>query len=210
MNKHYISFLPILFLLFHCTSLSPLEETHLFYLHGRIIEVQGIDAVHETFGKYYYREIIDSLTPLATHIHHEIRTQETDFYEFAHHISHAIDSLIAQGIPPAHITVMGASKGGVMAMYISSINDHPINYVFLAANNDYIETEYDWVLKGNILGIYEQSDSLAGKGYAYWQKRKHETDRIQEVKLDTGLGHGIIYRPLGEWLDPVKQWLHHP
>ena len=32
------------------------NKTHIFYLHGRIVQEQGINALSEKFGKYEYAE----------------------------------------------------------------------------------------------------------------------------------------------------------
>jgi len=196
----------LLLLNFACSSI-PKEAQHLFYLHGRIIELQGINAVSPQFGPYEYERIIDSLYSLADHIHAEVRTDTTNFYAFCVQVSQQIDRLINEGIAPTNITVVGASKGAVMAMQISNDNPQPINYVLLAANNDYIEQANNWSLHGRILGIYEASDQLAGKDYQYWIDRSEEALVFEQLQLQTGLGHGFLYQQMTEWLQPLKSWL---
>lgn len=190
-----------------CSQKKPMER-HLFYLHGRIIETQGIKAYSEKFGRYEYQSIIDTLKNFGLTIHNEIRTEKTIFEKFCYDTSNQIDSLIKLGIKPQYITVVGASKGGVMAMYISHINQNPINYVLLGANNNQIETENNWSLNGNILGIYEISDSIAGKSYEYWIKNSPKATKFEQLELNTGLGHGFLYKPLQEWVNPLKNWIN--
>lgn len=190
----------------NCAS-KEVEAQHLFYLHGRIIELQGIQAVSPQFGPYEYEKIIDSLSTITSYIHAEVRKDTVDFYDFCTHISAEIDQLISDGVDPQSITVLGASKGAVMAMQISHDNPNPINYVLLAANNDNIEQTNDWSLNGRILGIYETSDQLAGKNYDYWLARSEQTLAFEQIELNTGLGHGFIYQPLPEWLEPLKKWM---
>lgn len=206
MKQQFIFFVSI-FLLVGCQGEKEIER-HLFYLHGRIIEVQGINAVSDQFGTYMYTAIIDSLQATGATVHHEVRTQETDFQSFCGKTSAQVDSLIEAGVPPGHITVLGASKGAVMAMNIADMNTNAINYILLAANNDYIERENDWNLHGNILGIYEQSDLLAGKDYQYWIKTSTNALSFEQQKINTGLGHGFLYQPLPVWLNPVKEWMN--
>ena len=169
--------------------------------------MQGMNAVSEEFGAYRYQEIIDSLESTGAEIYNEIRTEETDFDGFSKRVSRQIDSLISKGVNPGDITVIGASKGAVMAMHISDINDNPVNYILLGANNDYIERENDWNLHGNVLGIYEKSDSLAGKNYQYWIDKSDRASQFEQLEINTGLGHGFLYSPLKEWLDPAKKWM---
>lgn len=202
--KNALYFLP--FLLLNCTSNIPIQK-HVFYLHGRIIELQGAQAEHEQFGRYLYQDIIDSLQSENTIVYHEVRDTTTDFYKFTEQTSRQIDSLIKTGVLPHHITVIGASKGAVMTMHISHLNTNPINYILLAANNDYIELENDWTLHGNILGIYDRSDNLAGKNYQYWIDRSVATAKFKQIEINTRLGHGFLYRPIAAWLQPTKNWI---
>jgi hypothetical protein len=30
---------------------------------------------------------------------------------------------------------------------------------------------------------------------------------VREIVLRTGLGHGFIYRPLPEWVNPAVEWI---
>lgn len=188
-----------------CNSIKE-NNTHIFYLHGRIVQEQGINAVSEKFGKYEYTKIIDSLRIIGgSEIHAEIRKPNTNFDEFCIYTSNQIDSLIRNEVHPKNIMVVGASMGGVMAMKISSININPINYVFLGSNNDSIEKDFDFNLHGRILGIYEKSDSICDKNYQYWINKCEEVIEFKQLKIDTGLGHGFLYRPLKEWMNPVKK-----
>ncbi|MEM1328427.1 MAG: hypothetical protein AAGI23_20905 [Bacteroidota bacterium] len=199
----------LLIFLFAIISLTQCEtppERHIFYLHGRIIEQQGIDAVHEVYGKYDYQAIIDSLETLDAVIHATVRPADINFHTFCTQTVSEIQQLIDSGIPPENISVIGASKGGVMAMYISHLTPHLINYVFLGANNRAIERENDWKLNGRVLGIYEQSDDLANRHYKVWETISPNVI-IEELKINTGLGHGFLYRPINEWWQPTRKWI---
>lgn len=183
------------------------QKNHVFYLHGRIIELQGIPAISEKFGEYQYQEIISTLRETGATIHQEIRTEQTDFQTFCLHVSDQIDSLVNLGIPPESITVIGASKGAVMAMNISDQNQHPINYVLLGANNQQIEQENNWNLHGRILGIYEKTDALAGNNYKHWINKSTNAIEFKQIELNTGLGHGFIFQPIEEWITPTREWM---
>ena len=200
-----------LVVMLHCFCNTPTNITthHIFYLHGRIVELQGVNAEHPQFGKYLYHAIIDSLQIGNTVVHHDLRPADVDFYAYAERISRQIDSLITHEVTPQNITVIGASKGAVMTMHISHLNANPINYVLLGANNDDIERENDWRLHGRILGIYERSDSLAGKNYHHWIARSTEAEVFEQFEINTGLGHGFLYLPLEEWLTPTKKWINN-
>ena len=180
---------------------------HLFYLHGMIIETQGINAVSPEFGAYKYKEIIESLNATGHKVHSEVRTGRTDFKAFCQKISRQIDQLIEEGVPPSDISVIGASKGALMAMTIADLNTNDINYILLGANSTSVEQSFDWKLHGRILGIYEKSDSIAGKDYSYWIARSSSASEFQQLELNTGLGHGFLYRPIASWLHPTLDWI---
>jgi hypothetical protein len=180
---------------------------HIFYLHGMILESQGINAVSTVFGPYKYQEIIDSLKATGYQEHSEVRTTKTNFNTFCTKVSGQIDELVKEGIQPNDISVIGASKGALMAMTISDRNTHAINYILLGANSDRTEQNFEWKLHGRILGIYEKSDNIAGKAYSYWIDRSTGAKEFMQLEINTGLGHGFLYRPIKEWLNPTLSWV---
>ncbi len=200
--------LSVLMVLFSC---SPKQEPmkHIFYLHGMIIEIQGIHAVSPQFGPYEYTAIVDSLKATGAEVHTEVRTEATDFFEFGKKISKEIDGLISKGVAPSDITVIGASKGGMIAMYISDLNTNKVNYVLLGSSSDYTQNTFDWNLHGNILGIYEKSDTVAGNSYQYWIDKSTNAVKFEQLQINTGLGHGFLYTPNSAWLDPAREWMNH-
>ena len=46
---------------------------HLFYLHGGIVQEQGVNAVSEYYGKYEYLAILDSLSRRGFYVISEAR-----------------------------------------------------------------------------------------------------------------------------------------
>lgn len=182
-------------------------DKHIFYLHGRIIELQGKDAVSPIYGKYHFDDIVAAFSNKGSTVHAQVRNEETGFTEFAEQTSNQIDSLIQAGVSARNITVVGASKGGIMAMYISHLNSKPIKYVLLGANTESIEQENDWQLHGHILAFIDESDQVANRSYAYWKARSPHLKELKEIKLSTGLGHGFLYKPLDEWVKPAKTWI---
>lgn len=184
-------------------------QIHIYYLHGKINEEQGRNAISEKFGKFELDEILKQLNVNNSVIHCEIRAKDTDVKIYANKISREIDSLINLGIPPKNITIVGASKGSIIAMNISNINVHNINYVFLAGNNDYQEKENDWKFHGQILCIYDLSDDIAGKNYNYWKEKPNYSTIFEQIEIKTNLGHGFLYKPLKEWINPTKEWIEN-
>ena len=196
--------LSLLFILISC---SQKQETmkHIFYLHGMIIEIQGINAVSPQFGAYEYTSIIDSLKATGAEVHAEVRTENTEFYQFGKKISKEIDALISKGVTPEDITVIGASKGGMIAMYISDLNTNNVNYVLLGSSSEYSQKTFDFNMHGNILGIYEKSDTVAGNNYQHWIDKSTNATSFEQLQINTGLGHGFLYTPNKAWLDPARK-----
>ena len=183
------------------------KTKHIFYNHDQIIEIQGKNAISEEFGKYEFDNIIKAIKVENSIVHAEIRNTNVDVKEYAHYVSKQIDSLIKTGVQPIDITVIGASKGAIIASTISHINTNSINYVLLAGNNDYQEANNDWEFHGQVLGIYDASDEIAGKKYDHWKNKKNHTTKFEQLELKTNLGHGFLYKPLKDWIQPTKNWI---
>ena len=184
-----------------------LPTKHIFYLHGRIIEQQGKNAISEQYGKYELDSIITALKVENGIVHAEIRNSNVDYKLYAEKVSKQIDELLESGIEAKNITVIGASKGAIIACNISSLNTNAINYVFLAGNNDYQEMNNEWKFHGQVLCIYDSSDDIAGKNYDYWKAKDNFTTKFEQIELKTNLGHGFLYKPLNVWIEPTKKWI---
>ncbi|MEM1214402.1 MAG: hypothetical protein AAGJ82_01865 [Bacteroidota bacterium] len=98
--KNILPLAGLLLLLSSCAppAAAPLPY-HLFYLHGRIVEVQGPEAVHERFGPYEYYAILDSLRATGAVIHSEPRPADVDFTNYCVSVTETIEQLINEGIP---------------------------------------------------------------------------------------------------------------
>ncbi len=183
------------------------NKKHIFYIHGQIIEIQGKNAFSEEFGKYEFDSIIQAIKVENAILHTEIRNKNVDVKAYTLKISKQIDSLVELGTKPVDITVIGASKGAIIASNISDLNTNAINYVLLAGNNDYQEANNDWEFHGQVLCIYDLSDEIAGKNYDHWKSKKNHTTKFEQLELKTNLGHGFLYQPLKDWIIPTKKWI---
>jgi predicted esterase len=192
--------LSLISLLIGCNSKVQNDKKYIYYLHGRIIEIQGKNAVSEVYGKYEFDSIVNALRDSNTEVIAEIRSENVDYLQYANKISKEIDSLLNLGINPIDITVIGASKGAIIASNISSTNSNPINYVFLAGNNDYQEEHNDWKFHGQVLCFYDESDTIAGKNYGFWKNKSNFTTKFEQIKISKKLGHGFLYKPYKEWV----------
>jgi len=112
----------------------------------------------------------------------------------------------ASGVSASHITVAGASKGSLIATLVSSKLQVPgVRYVLLAGCNDWLIRTWHPKLSGAVLSIYEASDDIGGS-CAPLIKRSSAVTSFREIRLETGLGHGMLYRPLPQWIRPTIAW----
>ena len=82
-----------------------------------------------------------------------------------------------------------------------------LNFVTISACNEWVLNNYDFNLYGNILSIYEASDSRNGSCEAEYFRRSEGINQFKEIKLKTGLGHGLLYKPLRAWIGPTVEWM---
>ena len=181
------------------------SRRYLFYLHGRLVEDHGPDAVSPDYGPYEYSAIIRQLSAEGFTVISGIRPPKTDPQIYSEGVADQIGHLIAAGVAPSHITVVGASKGSVIAMLVSSRLTSAVRYVLLANCNDYVLKAFSLSLHGDVLSIYEDSDDL-GRTCVPLFDQSPDLGRRQEVRLTTGLRHGFIFRPLADWLRPAVAW----
>jgi hypothetical protein len=179
---------------------------YLFYLHGRIVEIKGPRAVSPKYGAYEYEKILEALKDRGFIVISEVREKGTPVGQYAGKIASRVTALLEAGVPAGSITVVGASKGALIAMQTSTmLANKEINYVILAGCADAIFHRFDIDLYGNILSIYDEKDELVGSCQKFIEKSSG-VNKFKEIKLKIGTGHGIIYKPLKEWIDPTADW----
>jgi hypothetical protein len=178
-----------------------------FYLHGRIIEVEGVQPTHQRFGLYDYLGTVDALKANGATVIADVRTGNTNVLEYARGVVDQIEDLIESGEPPNNITVVGFSKGGAIAIFVSSLLSHPeVKFVFLASCGKWISSRPELVVSGNIFSIYEDSDAIAGSCKEL-VRRNDEISSFRELKLSTGKEHGAFYLPRAVWVEPLLAWV---
>jgi putative hemolysin len=192
------------------TQIDPAEK-YLFYLHGKIIEDQGLPAVSPDFGEYQYVEILQALSSHGFRVISEVRPKDADPQKYARHVADQVNALLAASVPAENITVVGASKGGGIAIYISNLlKNEKVNTVPMAICSPDTVAQLindQVVLYGNVLSIYDASDDLSGScADLFTFSEGKGLSRHKEIVLNLGLGHGILYQPLDEWVKPVVEW----
>jgi len=87
-------------------------QRYLFYLHGRIVEDQGPNAIDTIrgFGAYQYENILDTFRKKNFIVISEARKKNTDVQEYANKMVRQVDSLLQAGVVAGNITVVGAVR----------------------------------------------------------------------------------------------------
>jgi hypothetical protein len=177
-------------------------QNYIFFLHNAFMEGNTNDAVHPSYGKCDYKGIISAFKKENFEVISEIRPSGTNVTTYAAKVVKQINDLLAKGVKPNHITVVGASKGGYIAMEVSGmLKNKNVNFVFVACCSD----DEDVTFYGNVLGINEKSDG-PHSCKASKDKSGGNVTKFKEVQLNTGLGHGFQFRAMREWLDPAIMW----
>lgn len=191
------------------------EKRYLFYLHGKIIEDQGIPAISPDYGEYEYQAILEKLSSFGIVVISEQRTKNTDAIEYAKRVSDQVTVLLNAGVPANHVTIAGASKGAGITVYISHLlgNDE-LNYVIMAICHPDVLAGFKQghiFLHGNVLSIYDSVDEWAGSCQDLFSLSEGKgISDYDEIVLNIGTGHGILYKPLDEWITPLVQWAGKP
>ncbi|MGQ4583914.1 hypothetical protein [Lysobacter sp. F60174L2] len=189
------------------TTLDP-NETHLIYLHGRIVEDLGPRPTDPRFGLYDYAAILEALANRGATVISSQRKPNTNVNEYAGIVVAQVEELIRQGVPPKNIVVVGFSKGGDIAIHVSSFLRRPhVRFVLLAACWPR-PREPQLRLTGRVLSIYETSDTLAGDSCEPLTQHSEKPQSFTEMSISTGLSHGAFYTPAKDWMGPVLDWVH--
>jgi hypothetical protein len=180
---------------------------YLFYIHGRIIEDQGVPAVSPEFGTYEFDETLRYFAAAGFNVIAEVRSANTDVDEYSDKVISQINTLLQQGVPRENITVVGFSKGGWIAAFTSAKLRNPgVNFVLIAICGDELNAISTISLAGRILSLYEASDEF-GSTCKSLVERSPGVTGFDEIEFNTGLRHGAFYTADSTWLDPLISWL---
>ncbi len=188
------------------------REHYLFYIHGRIIEDQGLPAVSELYGEYQYAAILEALAARGFRVIAEQRSTDADAIEYGERFAAQVEELLAAGVPGANLTVVGASKGAFIASWVSHrVSDPEVRYVLLAGchpNTVDFMLESEVTLHGRVLAMrdFEDTVSAGSCARAFTLSQAYGLTEGHEIVLDVGNGHGLIYAPLDAWVTPTVEW----
>lgn len=180
---------------------------YLFYLHGRIIEVEGPDAVSPVFGKYEYRGILEAFARRGFVVVAQVR-EDGAGAAFVNDTAEQVLVLLESGVPADHITVVGFSKGGFLTLGVSArVAADAVGYAILAGCSG----DIGWAgqlgpkLRGQFLSLFDRSDRLSPSCEVLFAHSQHVRQKTEHV-FDSGLDHGHFYSPREDWVDRVATW----
>ena len=184
------------------------NEKYVFYSHGFIVEGTDPTPKNERWGVYEFPAIKESLADNGYNLIAYHRPKGTDPFVHAKMLANNVRKLIHNGVIANHITIMGFSRGA----FITSLTSHyleetPVNTILLAGCGRIVSTKYsDIKMNGAFLSVYETTD-----GASTCIKLKNRSPKLtsfEEISISTGKEHGAFYRPITEWVTPVKQWIN--
>ncbi len=189
------------------------SKKYLFYLHGGIVQNLGADkAVSPLYGRYEYRKIVDALKDREFHVISEVRPKETDVTKYAEKVAKQVKTLKKSGVAEENIIVVGASLGAYMTIEAAyKLKKEKVKFVLIGLCSKYAldyYSKYKKKLRGNFLSIYESTDEKGPCKSLF--EMKHRKSQFKETKLNTGKGHGFLYKPHKEWVDPLIEWINKP
>jgi dienelactone hydrolase len=182
------------------------EGRYVFYSHGYIVEGDDPEPVHPRWGKYEFPAIKQSLAKDADfHLIAHHRPANVDFNQYVRLLTAQVRRLISSGVSPSNITLIGFSRGGNLTVHAAErLHNNQLNIVLLGTCNPSLLNK-DLHLYGRILSVYEKSDGA--KSCRKLAKAAKTYSSFKEVEIHTGLEHGAFYRPIPEWMKPLKSWL---
>jgi hypothetical protein len=184
------------------------QKKYVFYFHGGVVTVGGDNAVNQSrpeWGRYEYSAILDSLRKRGFEVISEIRKEGVSDSVYVDRVVAQIDTLLTKEVSPANIVLIGASAGSEIVLRSSAVlRNTSLKFVIMGAC--WPKTYLDWEetrLYGHFLSVIEASDP---HGTCRRIFKGRAVSSFREVKLNTGLSHGFLYRGLKEWIDPVVGW----
>lgn len=179
---------------------------YLFYFHGMWLENNPLDAAHPHNGTFEYAKIKETFRSSGFTVISEQRPKGTDAEVYASKIVSQIRRLIAHGVAPNKITVVGGSKGSYIAQFVSTqLQNRYVNYSILAGCNEASADKPSIHLSGNVLSVYEASDTL-GQSCQYLKDSANALGEFKEIKVELGVKHKIVFQPYPEWVNPTIEW----
>lgn len=101
------------------------EKNYIFFLHQRFLEQHSLEEMNPNYGKAEYLEILQAFEQAGFEVISEKRRGDVNAREYATKVVKQIDSLLARGVTPSHITVIGTSKGAILPSMFPLLRQTP-------------------------------------------------------------------------------------
>ncbi|WP_217274058.1 alpha/beta hydrolase [Shewanella sp. VB17] len=182
------------------------NEKYVFYSHGFIVEGKNPTPINPRWGMYDFPEIKKSLSDDSYNLIAYHRPKDTNPREFAKKLTENANALINNGVKPENITFVGFSRGGAITVLTSNyLASEKVNFVILAGCSKVIKNNPELEVIGHVFSVFETSDGVGSCQFLIDRSKKVNT--FKEISITTGKEHGAFYKPLPEWIIPVKKWL---
>lgn len=194
-----------------CGASGPLDDSdqtrHVIYLHGQIVEDQGLPAISDRYGEYRFDDIVKAFEDAGFEFSAPLRNAGADPDAAAAEIIELTSEILDRGVAPENITIVGASKGAYIASLVSNQMAGPqFRYVFLAGCSERVIESLladNLQLSGYVLAIRDSSDTRFAGTCDALVDASVALRSYEEIVTETGLEHGLIYAPHPEWLEPT-------
>jgi hypothetical protein len=188
----------------------PIDKSakYLFYLHGGVVTNLGNNAINQSapeWGPYQYLSILDSLRSRGFNVISENRKKDVDDSVYVAKLVAQVDTLLRSGVKADKILIVGASAGWDIAIRAASaLKNNDLRFVIMGGcwPNTY-KTYTGIKLYGRFLSVYEASDPHQSCATLF---ENRNLTAYKEIRLNTGLSHGFIYKGHKEWIDPIVEW----
>ncbi len=175
------------------------------YLHNAWYEKHKDGTPHPKFGVYHLRDIHKALGK-GVDFRAPEREADADPTEAAKDLVALIRTELAAGRKPSAVKVIGASKGGVIGMLASTMLAEPdVRWVIIGGCSPGPLKSFAPKLTGQILSIYEASDTVAGP-CPDKKALLAATTRFMQIRVETGLDHGFLFSADTAWVTPATDW----
>ena len=182
-------------------------KSYVFYSHGFIVEGTDPMPVNPKWGVYDFPAVKNSLSDADYHLIATHRPAKTHPLEYAKSLANQVNKLITSGVPAHQIALIGFSRGGFITAITSSyLKNSDVNFVILAACTRGLANRKEVTIHGHLLSIYETSDSV-GSCDNVVARTPDTVTSYKEISISTGKDHGAFYRPIPQWIIPVKKWI---
>lgn len=183
------------------------EYKYVIYAHGYIVEGTNPKPVHPEWGIYDFPADKQALVDYGVNVIAYHRPAKSNPRVFAKKQANDVQKLIDAGVPESNIYLAGFSRGGAITILTSNeLKLNNINVIILAGCSGFVMNNNDVQVYGHVHSIFETSDQVGSCQFLIDRSKK--VTSFNEISISTGKSHGAFYRPIAEWVTPVKNWIN--